>query len=335
MNKRELLLRTFHNEPADRVPVGFWFHFAADELVDQFAHPELLDINLAGHRKFYGDFQPDFIKIMTDGFFIYPNEVFRNARRPGELRDMVSIGEDHPWIERQAAFARTLTDAFGAEVLTFYNIFAPATLFKFVRAGQAVNPYRTLADFIAEDKDAVIHALKVCSGDLAILARRIIREAKVDGIYYSAQDVDDPRITGDLRRDCLAPADTALLEEAGAAGGLNILHVCSYGNHRNDISHFTGYPAHIINWAAAMEGLPLGAGKKLFGGKPVIGGFDNTAGGVLYRGTREEIEAETRRLLKEAGTTGVVLGADCTIPRDTDLRHLQWVRDAAASFSRQ
>jgi uroporphyrinogen decarboxylase len=332
MTKRELLLRTFHNEPAERVPVGFWFHFAADELLDVFEHPELLDINLAGHHKFYQDFRPDFLKIMTDGFFVYPNEVFRNARRPGELRDMASIGETHPWIEKQIAFAKTIAGAFGSEVLTFYNIFAPATLFKFARSGQAKSPDSILADFIAEDREAVIHALKVAAGDLAILARRIIREAKADGIYYSAQDTDDPRITGELHRDCLAPADRIVLEGANAAGGLNILHICSYGDHRNDLSHFTAYPAQIINWAADLEGIPLGTGKKLFGGRPVIGGFNNTTRGILYRGAREEIEAETKRLLAEAGTTGIVLGADCTIPRDTDLRHLQWVRDAAASF---
>ncbi|MDR3139366.1 MAG: uroporphyrinogen decarboxylase, partial [Treponema sp.] len=205
MTKRELLLRTFHNEPADRVPVGFWFHFAADELLDLFENPELLDINLGGHQKFYRDFQPDFVKIMTDGFFVYPNEIFRKARRARELRDMVSIGEDHPWIERQIAFAKTITGAFGSEVMTFYNIFAPATLFKFARAGQALAPDRILADFITEDRDAVIHALTVAAGDLAILVRRIISEAKADGIYYSAQDTDDPRITGEQHRDILAP----------------------------------------------------------------------------------------------------------------------------------
>jgi uroporphyrinogen decarboxylase len=76
----------------------------------------------------------------------------------------------------------------------------------------------------------------------------------------------------------------------------------------------------------------------LFGGKPVIGGFGNTVNDILYRGAKEEIEAETRRLLNDyaksgAGTKGVVLGADCTIPRDTDYDHLRWVRAAAQDLS--
>jgi uroporphyrinogen decarboxylase len=81
-----------------------------------------------------------------------------------------------------------------------------------------------------------------------------------------------------------------------------------------------------------VEGISLGTGKKLFGGKPLIGGFDNTVNGLLYRGGKEAIEAETDRLLKEAGRRGIALGADCTVPRDIDLQRLAWVRERAAAY---
>ena len=54
----------------------------------------------------------------------------------------------------------------------------------------------------------------------------------------------------------------------------------------------------------------------------------------LYTGNKKEIEEETRNILDEAGTTGVVLGADCTIPRDTDVNHLAWVREAADRYGK-
>jgi uroporphyrinogen decarboxylase len=337
MSKRKLVLQVLNNEIAERVPVGFWFHYAADELEDGFDNPALFDINIAGHKKYYNDFQPDFIKIMTDGFFIYPNEPFISAARVSDLKGIKSIGEHHPWIEKQVEFAKTLTNIFGSEVLTFYNIFSPATLFRFGRHGKSeVSVPALLADFIAEDKETVSRALDVAAGDLAILARRIISEAKVDGIYYSSQDIKDPRVTGAVHRELIAPADFKVLEAAKAAekdrGQYNILHICGYEGHRNDLTHFTDYPAQVINWASAVEGVSLKEGKKLFHGRPVIGGFDNTVNGVLYKGTREEIEAETERLLQDAGKAGVILGADCTIPRDTDLRRLQWIRDKAASL---
>jgi uroporphyrinogen decarboxylase len=357
MNKREWVLRTLRNEPVERVPLGFWFHFTADELIDGFLDPRVIEQNIEGHKKFFREFQPDLLKIMTDGFFMYPNREFQNARTAEELRKVQSIGADHPWIEGQVAFAKTITDLFGGEVLAFYNIFSPATTFKFVRLGSGefraagISPDRLLADLITEDAGAVVHALGVAAGDLSLLARRVIEEGGADGIYFSAQDLNDSRVDGRLYRTVIVPGDHRVLRAAGSArpGSVtgaagpraaaspagqarswNILHICGYEGCRNDFSRFADYPADIVNWASAFEKFPLGEGKKFFGGRPVIGGFDNTAGGLLYRGSEEEIRAETRRLLSESGRTGVILGADCTLPRDIDLRRLQWVREGAA-----
>ncbi|MDR1318092.1 MAG: uroporphyrinogen decarboxylase [Treponema sp.] len=335
MNKREWILRTLRNEPVERVPLGFWFHFTADELTDGFLDPRMIERNIEGHKKFFREFQPDLLKIMTDGFFIYPNREFRKARTAEDLWKVESIGPDHPWIEEQVAFAKTLTGLFGGEVLTFYNIFSPATIFKFVRLGSGdfrasgVSPDALLADLILEDSGAAARALDVVAGDLSLLARRVIEEGGVDGIYLSAQDVSDRRIDGALHRSVIAPGDLAVL--AAAKSARNILHICGYEGFRNDFSHFVDYPADIINWASVFEKFSLARGKKFFGGRPVIGGFDNTVRGLLYRGSEEEIKAETRRLLAEAGRTGIILGADCTLPRDIDLRRLRWVREAAGN----
>jgi uroporphyrinogen decarboxylase len=330
MNKRELVEWVFRNEPAERVPVGFWLHYAKDELEDVFMNPALREINVQGHERFFREFQPDFLKIMTDGYFVYPNEPFVRAERAGDLRAAAPLGPNHPWIREQIRFARELTGAYGSEVLTFYNIFSPVTYFKFVRRGTVENPYGLLMDFIREDKGAVIHGLAAAAQDIAALAQGVIAEGGADGLYYSVQDLGDPRMPEELRREVLVPPDFAVLEAANALSDLNILHICSYAGHPNQVAHFADYPAQIINWAAVQEKLPLGEGKRIFGGKPVIGGFGNTTADLLYRGTREEIEGETDRLLAEAGRRGVVLGADCTIPRDISLDHLRWVRDRAA-----
>jgi uroporphyrinogen decarboxylase len=329
MNKREFVAKAFTNEKTERVPVGFWLHYARDELEDGFKNPALFDNNVEGHKKFYNEFQPDFVKIMTDGFFIYPNEAIINAKTGADLGKAVSIGKNHPWIERQISYAKTITGLCGSEVMCFYNIFSPATFFRFSRTGQGG---KGLADFIAEDRDAAAHALTVAAEDLAVLIHRIISEAGLDGIYFSAQDINDPRVTGEVREKILAPSDFKALEPAVSSSRFNILHICGYAGYRNNLSHFTSYPAQIINFASTVEGVSLGEGKKLFGGKPVIGGFGNTTGDVLYKGSRTEIEAETERLLKEAGTLGVALGADCTVPRDISRDHLKWVRDKAAAF---
>jgi uroporphyrinogen decarboxylase len=340
MNKRDWLLQVFRGEAAEKVPLGFWFHFAADELVDGFLDPRIIKENIEGHKKFFHAFQPDMLKIMTDGFFIYPNRAFQEARSAADLWKVKSIGPDHPWIEEQVSFAKTITGLFGGEVFTFYNIFSPATTFKFVRMaafrGSGITPDRLLADMLLDDRDALMHALNIAAGDLALLARRVIGEGGADGIYLSAQDISDSRVTDDLHRQLIAAGDRKVLEAAGearpvrgpAVQSFNILHICGYEGYRNNFSHFADYPADIFNWASVFEGLPLGEGKKIFGGKPVIGGFDNTVKGLLYSGSEAEIKAETRRLLSVAGRQGLILGADCTLPRDIDLERLRWVREA-------
>jgi uroporphyrinogen decarboxylase len=362
VNKREWVLKALRNEEAGPVPAGFWFHFVPNELEDGLVDPRVIEENIRGHQKYYREIQPDFVKIMTDGFFRYPDREFQTARTAADLWKVQSIGADHPWIEKQVEFAKNLTGMFGNEVLTFYSVFSPATTFKFVRSGSDRSPDAVLADFIGEDRDAVIHALDTVAGDLALLVRRVITEGGADGIYLSAQDLSDGRIDGAVHRAVIAPADIRVLEAANAAGGhgstaasagaggpvspdagaggkpgrgaeagmpLNILHICGYVGHRNDLRHFADYPAQIMNWAVVFEGLSLREGKRLFGNRPVMGGFDNTVNGLLYRGTEAEIKAETRRIIAETGKTGLILGADCTLPRDIDLRRLQWVREAA------
>ncbi|AEF81782.1 uroporphyrinogen decarboxylase family protein [Leadbettera azotonutricia] len=332
MNKRDLVWRAFHNESVERIPVGFWFHFAKDELEDVFKNPGLREINIQGHKKFYEAFDPDFLKIMTDGYFCYPNEIFASAKDVSELKKIKPIGSDHPWIREQVKLAQAVTGAYGKNVLTFYNIFAPATIFKFARQGK--NADSMLADFMLRDKAVVTRALNVVAEDTAALAKAVVSEGGADGIYYSTQDVSDSRISTELQKECIAPSDFAVLDSANSAKGLNILHICSYAGHHNKISHYTDYPVQIINWAAHLEKVSLGSGKKLFGGKPVIGGFDNTPAGVLYKGSKAEIEAETDRLINEAKNQGAVkglaLGADCTLPRDINVERLKWVRDRAA-----
>ncbi len=73
----------------------------------------------------------------------------------------------------------------------------------------------------------------------------------------------------------------------------------------------------------------LGEGKKLFSGRVMRGGFNNSRNGILYSGDKEEIQAYVRDLISEAGTKGVILGADCTVPRDIPYEHLNWAIEAA------
>lgn len=326
MSKRELVLNAFNNQEVERVPVGFWFHFAADAFFD--SSEETVKRNIAGHQKYVDEFHPDFLKLMSDGFFGYPNEAIKKIKTAADL-DRIEKEDAGKWIQGQVDLVRELTGRFQKEVASFYNIFAPATYLSLLL--EAAGNELTVEQLAKENPKGLARVLDLIAKDVALLSRRVIAEGGADGIYLSVRNIDGVSNADYL--DVIAPSELAVLENANAVSRYNILHICGYEGHRNDLSTYVDYPARIVNWAVTVENVSLSEGKKLFGGKAVIGGFNNTTDGVLYKGSKEEIEAETAGLIADAGTTGVILGADCTIPSDTPLEHLSWVREKAKEVS--
>lgn len=329
--KKQLVLAAFNNEPVDRVPVGFWYHFLEKpEKVQGLGHPEVVAENIAGLKAFYDGFQPDFIKIMSDGFFAYPNQGLYDIKSVEDVADLQPIGESAPWIEEQVNLVKAATSAFGSEVMLFYNIFAAPRYLEFMQ--NSSDPNGNFVKLLKEDKAALKHILDIMSDDLAALARRVIVDGKADGIYLSVQNIPKPEVTREVYEEIIAPAEKKILAAVNAVSENNILHICGYEGNRNDLTWYEDYEAKAINYAANVEEIKLSEGKKIFGGRTVIGGFENTKDGVLYKGTKEEIEAKTEEIIQDAGKTGVIVGADCTVPNDIDLVRLHWVRDKASTL---
>lgn len=327
--KRELVLKAFRGEAVDRVPVGFWHHFTEEsEWLHGFENPAIIEKNRAGHKAFIADVKPDFVKLMSDGYFAYPQPAFKNFSSISELATIEPLGADHPWITAQVELVKNLIADFPEDIVAIYNIFAPVTYFKWL-VGKVAGGDDLIANFRVEDAVALKHVLDVIAQDIASLTQRVIQEAGADGIYLSVQSIQDSRFSDEDYKNIIAPSELTVLEAANQAGGVNILHICGYEGARNDIHLFKNYPAQVINWAVGPEGISLAEGREIFGGRTVLGGFQNDTDGLLYKGSKEEIQAEAKRLIAEAGTTGLVLGADCTIPSDIDHERIQWVREAA------
>ena len=117
-----------------------------------------------------------------------------------------------------------------------------------------------------------------------------------------------------------------------AACGGNVFFIGRFDGASNDLELFKDYPAQVFNWATHHEGVSLAEGRKLFGGQTVLGGFENGRAALLNTSSRAELEAETKQLLAETGSQGVILGADCTVPDDFEVERLDWIRQAASQF---
>lgn len=330
MTKRQLVLDAFNNKEVDRIPVGFWFHFVeGDDFNRGLDDSEIIQKNINGHIKFYEEFDPDFIKIMSDGFFTYPNSAFKDLSKLESIKELTPLGANHPWIEKQVELVKHLTGHFENKILTFCNMFSPATFFKFLYNDDG---NQVLSDLIKKDKKLTKNILDVIAEDLAVLTKRVITEGGADGIYLSVQNVQDDSVTKELYQEIIAPSELKVLEAANSVSENNILHICGYEGSRNDLSYYTDYDAKAYNWAVTIEGVSLTEGKALFGGKAVIGGFANGLDTLIHKGSKEEIEVYTEKIINEAGRTGVIVGADCTVSNYIEIDRLKWIRDKAASL---
>ena len=327
MSKRDFVFAAFDNKPVERVPVGFWFHFAPEA----FYSPTKIHIqkNIVGHQAYFEDFQPDFLKLMSDGYFLYTNPTVDAIRTPADL-DKVEASHPDDWLDGQVALVKELTGRFGSEVAAFYNIFAPVSYLRFALEYNVTG--LTVEQLLEANPEGLTHALNEIAVDVAELATRVITEGGADGIYLSVKNLQGVDQTREQYLETIAPSELAVLGAANAVSRYNLLHICGYEGSKNDLTFYKDYPAKVFNFASVVEGVSLGEAKKLFGGKAIIGGFGQTRSDVLYTGTREEITAATNRILDEAGTTGIILGADCTIPGDTPYEHLNWVREAAIAY---
>jgi len=320
MTKRERLLHAFHNEPVDKVPFGFWYHFSPD---DDFG-PE----TVAQHLNFYRETDMDFIKVMCDGYFNYPNPGISQIKCADDWKQLTPMGEDHPYITRQVERAKGVVEGVNGECCVFYNVFCPMSLMRFGTSEEL------LMRHMKENPEAVCHAFEVIAQDVKTLVRKLITEAGCTGIYYCVQNAEKFRFTAEEYRKWVTPAELEVLRYANTLSENNILHCCGWAGDENRVEVWQDYPAKAVNWAVYVEHLSLAEGRKFFGGKCVLGGFDNRKTGVLYTGTREEVEAETEKVVAEAGDVGLVIGADCTVPGDIDHERIKWVGEKLKSLAK-
>lgn len=330
---RKEVMAALHNETPTHIPVSFWRHFADNEFTDAAEQPAVIQTNLNGHQDYYQQVHVDFAKTMLDGYFPYPFRGVKNPLDPAQLSNLQPLTADDPWITGQVNLARQQQALVGNRPV-FITMFSPVILFKWALFEHYVEPLTTgdhrFADLYVQHPETVTAVLHQMAKDLRTLATTLMANTKIDGIYYSTQSIQDSRVN-DHRffEQVMEPIDMEVQSAINEVSPLNILHICGFDGATNQLEWFKDYSLQVINWATGVDHYSLGAGKKLFNDRPVLGGFDNSTKGVLYTGTKQQIQNEVRRLIDEVGTQGVLIGADCTVPRDISYQRLNWAIEAA------
>lgn len=334
MTKRERFLKVLANEPVDRVPVAFFHHFTpAGEWNKGLEMPEAFERNIEGHRPALRFFNPDIIKIMNDTLMMMPLDV-STVQHAEDLYRIKPLSMDSEYARKQIELTKRVAEIYReCDAPLFVTSFSAAWVLRnaFI-AGLPVAgaDEPMMKKLMAENPQAIADCLQTLSTGIAALNKILLTECGADGIYLSCAN-QAGFFTKEFHRQYVAPSERYILSEAKKIRDMNILHICGYHGHGNDLTLYTDYDAAAYSVAVIAEGTTMAEAKKLFHGKAVIGGFAQD--GVIYTGTQADVKKAAWEILDNAGQLGVIIGADCTVPNDIDDSRFNWVRDAAEEYA--
>lgn len=330
MNKRERFQAFLNNEPADRAPAAFFHHYTtAQEYVTGLKEPRFFEKNVAGHLVSRKQDDPDILKIMNDVLMLMPVDcsMVKEAR---DLKDIIPPDMDSLYVQKTRELTeRVLKYWEGEDLPVFATGFSPLFVLEYALKYADSQHVSHLAEYAAADPEAFTIALEKIEDITVKIFRMLMDDYHLDGIYFSVNN-QNHLLPDETYRELVTPVEKRILMAINDKG-TSILHICGYGGLTNNVHLYEDYDASAINWAVHAEGVSLREGKELFHGKPVMGGFAQDT--IIYKGTEEEIKAEVKRILDDAGQVGVMIGADCTVPNDIDEKHFAWVREACEEYA--
>lgn len=318
-DKKENLRRMLDGKPYEHIPVSFFQHFPPGDTKG--------DACVEAHVKFYEKTGFDFLKIMHDGLTA---PIDLNIRTLIQLKEYRAARQHNPYIQEYLERAGRINDRLSGKVDTFCNVFSPFTLLR--RIGD-----ERLLEFIKEDAGAVRDALRYLGEDLAYLSTRLIKDCGCLGIFLALQGAETGLLDPDWYSEYVQPGDMLVLEAAQQASSSNILHFCGWNQTPNQLKLWRNYPGKVVNWAIYVEKLALPEGRRYFGMRHCLGGFDNRRGQLLYAGNYSQVEKETWRLLEEYhrefhSMEGLMIGGDCSYLPDFDTKRFRWVAEAVRAW---
>ena len=305
MTKHERLMAAVKGREADRVPVSFWYHFR--ELAHPSAEP-LAEAELAFARKY----DPDFLKVMHD----LPLELPDGMKTIEDPKDWSKVrplnpreGNSAEQLKALRLIKKGLTDDMPV-IDTVFNPFASASK---LCAKKLMEHYRA-------NPEGVMRALRAITVSLADYAEAWIDEGG-DGIYYALDGAQTTTMSEEEYREIFMPLDRLILNRAMEKGTFNVLHI-----HGENImfNMLHDLPTHVLEWSDRLTRPTLSEGRGIHQGC-IAGGINEMA--ILGK-SPDEVIAEARSAIAEAGSAGFILTCGCAVPTDTPEENLFAIRQA-------
>jgi uroporphyrinogen decarboxylase len=306
INKRARMMQWLagKTEPG-YTPAAFFLHFGPE-------HRNGLPA-ARRHDEFFRSTGMDFVKIQFEQ--TYERQPFLQSPSDWSKLKLQKLDFYEPLL----VTTRELVRQNKKNALVLMTLYSP-----FMSAGQCASA-PVLQQHLEENPDAVKKGFEILTESQRLFVKACIK-AGVDGFYMSTQGSEAKRFRNpEIFRQYIKPFDLVSMKEAQSACPMNILHVCDYHMPYADYDAVRDYPGHVVNCNTVLTGRTMSLQEVgEFFSRPVMGGMDRH--GILAKGSKEELHAEIRRVLKEAPRQ-FILGADCTVDSATDWNRL---RDAIA-----
>lgn len=316
MTKKERVMAAIKGEQVDHVPTGFSLHFPKEEAAGEKA--------VQAHLEFFRKTDTDIIKIMNENLVPDAGEI----RTPDDWNKIPSYSVKDAFMQRQLDMVKAILDKADPDAFslgTLHGICASSIHPIEHRYGYV--PVRELVcTHLRENKAPVVEACKRITDGMCQLAQAYC-ELGLDGVYYAALGGERHFMTDEEFAEFTEPFDKQIMNAVREAGGVNFLHMCKENLNMERYASYSEL-ADVVNWGVYETNFSLEEGRKLFPGTAVMGGLANRTG-VMVDGTEEELKEEAKKIIRDYGKTGFILGADCTLPTEISYERIKAIVDAA------
>jgi len=326
MNKWERVKAALHGEEVDRVPIALWNHY---HLQDR-APGQLAEVTLTLHRQF----DTDLIKLTPSG--LYPIQDWGATIRfgtdddflPLAVQPVVASADEWETLPRldvtKGALRRELEmihhvaaglDGTAPFIMTIFN---PLTI-AYKLCGDKVSGERVIEDLRQSPRQ--LHAGLAIIRDVVRDYAAICLEAGASGFLFASKMTNYDALTREEYEEFGVAYDLPVLESLAGKSQITMLHLCQQNVMFDLVSD---YPVDVINWADRASGPSLAEARQMTK-KALAGGLSLE---TLLNGIEEDVLAEARDAIAQAGRTGFILAPACVIKSPTPDANLAAARRA-------